>query len=93
MRNSVSRNPVPPGIEPAIVIRGLSRRFGDLLAVADVSLTISPGEIFSLIGPNGAGKSTLIRMLTTLLPPSSGEARVAGFDVVSEAAEVRRHIG
>lgn len=93
MRNSSSGISAQPGAEPAIVTRGLSRRFGDLVAVADVSLTISPGEIFGLIGPNGAGKSTLVKMLTTLLPPSSGEARIAGFDVVTQAAKVRRHIG
>ncbi len=64
-----------------------------MLAVADVSISVPHGEIFGLIGPNGAGKSTLIKILTTLLPPSSGEAWVAGFDVLKEAAEVRRNIG
>jgi ABC-2 type transport system ATP-binding protein len=54
---------------------------------------IGQSEIFGLIGPNGAGKSTLIKMLTTLLPPSAGSARVAGYDIVSQSAEVRRHIG
>lgn len=71
----------------------LGRRFGDLVAVDRVSLNVAQGEIFGLIGSNGAGKSTLIKMLTTLLPPSSGSARVAGFDIVDEAAEVRKHIG
>jgi len=56
-------------------------------------MAVSHGEIFGLIGPNGAGKSTLIKMLTTLLPPSSGTAQVAGFDVVEQSAEVRRRIG
>ena len=79
--------------EPAIVTRALTRRFGELVAVAEVSLTVSHGEIFGLIGSNGAGKSTLIKVLTTLLPPSSGEARVAGYDIRKEAAEVRRNIG
>jgi ABC-2 type transport system ATP-binding protein len=71
----------------------LTRRFGDFTAVEDVSLTIEAGEIFGLIGPNGAGKSTLIKMLTTLLPPSAGRALVAGFDIVRQPGEVRRHIG
>jgi ABC-2 type transport system ATP-binding protein len=70
----------------------LTRKFGDLTAVDQVTLTINQGEIFGLIGPNGAGKSTLIRMLTTLLPPTSGSATVAGCDIVSQPAEVRRHI-
>jgi ABC-2 type transport system ATP-binding protein len=82
-----------PDAEPAIATEALTRRFGDLIAVAGVSMAVSHGEIFGLIGPNGAGKSTLIKMLTTLLPPSSGTARVAGFDVVEQAAEVRRRIG
>jgi ABC-2 type transport system ATP-binding protein len=71
----------------------LTRDFGDFRAVDRASLTIEAGEIFALIGPNGAGKSTLIKMLTTLLPPSSGRALVAGFDIVKQAADVRRHIG
>jgi ABC-2 type transport system ATP-binding protein len=71
----------------------LTRRFGGLTAVDHVTLTVNRGEIFGLIGPNGAGKSTLMKMLTTLLPPSSGTATVAGCDIVREPAEVRRHIG
>jgi ABC-2 type transport system ATP-binding protein len=77
----------------AVEIAALTRRFGDLTAVDAVTLSVGVGEIFGLIGPNGAGKSTLIKMLTTLLPPSSGTARVAGFDIVEDAARVRRHIG
>jgi ABC-2 type transport system ATP-binding protein len=79
--------------ELAIWTRALTRRFGELVAVNAVSLAVAHGEIFGLIGSNGAGKSTLIKMLTTLLRPSSGEARVVGFDIHSQAAEVRRHIG
>jgi len=71
----------------------LTRIFGDLTAVDQVTFTIYRSEIFGLIGPNGAGKSTLIKMLTTLLPPSSGSATVAGYDIVREPAQVRRHIG
>jgi len=78
---------------PAVVIKDLTRVFGDLTAVDHVSLDIGVGEIFGLIGPNGAGKSTLIRMLATLLPPTSGTASVAGFDIVKAPAAVRRHIG
>jgi energy-coupling factor transporter ATP-binding protein EcfA2 len=63
---------------------GLTRRFGDFTAVEDVSLTIGAGEIFGLIGPNGAGKTTLIKMLTTMLPPTSGSALVAGFDIAGQ---------
>ena len=86
-----SSNPHPAAA--AVAMAALTRQFGDLTAVDHVNLSISSGEIFGLIGPNGAGKSTLIRMLTTLLPPSSGTAWVAGYDIVSQPAEVRRHIG
>jgi len=71
----------------------LTRRFGDLTAVDKVDLGITEGEIFGLLGPNGAGKTTVIKMLTTLLPPTSGKAVVAGFDVERQAARVRAAIG
>ncbi len=71
----------------------LTRKFGNFTAVDGVSLKVGQGEIFGLIGPNGAGKSTLIKMLTTLLPPTSGSATIAGFDIIRQPAEVRRHIG
>jgi len=76
-----------------IETRELTRRFDKLVAVDRIDLTVECGEIFGLIGPNGAGKSTLIRMLTTLLPPTSGLATVAGFDIVKSPAAVRQHIG
>jgi ABC-2 type transport system ATP-binding protein len=76
-----------------IEARGLVRRFGDLTAVAGVDLEVRDGEIFGFLGPNGAGKSTTVRMLTTLLAPTEGTARVAGYDVVKEAGSVRRAIG
>jgi ABC-2 type transport system ATP-binding protein len=77
----------------SIEVSDLTRRFGDIVAVDQATLAVQRGEIFGLIGPNGAGKSTLIKMLTTLLPPSSGSATVAGYDIVRQPAEVRRHIG
>ena len=71
----------------------LTRRFGMLTAVDRLTISVDSGEIFGLLGPNGAGKTTAIKMLTTLLPPTSGNARVAGFDIVHHAGEVRRMIG
>ena len=74
-------------------LEGLTRRFSTLVAVNDLSLAIEEGEMFALLGPNGAGKSTTIKMLTTLLPPSAGSARVDGLDIVRNASAVRRIIG
>jgi len=82
-----------PTPSPAIETERLSRHFGSLVAVAPLTLRVERGEIFGLLGPNGAGKSTTIKMLTTLLPPTAGSARVAGHDVITQAAQVRRHIG
>lgn len=76
-----------------IEAEGLTRVFGTRPAVRGLDLEVATGEIFGLLGPNGAGKSTTIRMLTTLLPPSSGRAFVGGFDICREAAQVRRLIG
>jgi ABC-2 type transport system ATP-binding protein len=84
----------PQSAEPnAIETIDLTRRFGDMTAVDHISLSVPYGQIFGLLGPNGAGKSTTIKMLTTLLDPSSGTAIVAGFDIVKNPAEVRRRIG
>ena len=77
----------------AITVENLTRRFESLIAVDGVSFTVESGELFALLGPNGAGKTTIINMLITLLPPTSGSARVAGFDVSREKDSVRRHIG
>jgi len=71
----------------------LTRRFRNILAVNRLTLSVEQGEVFGLLGPNGAGKSTAIKMLTTLLPPTSGTARVGGFDIHQDAAAVRRIFG
>jgi ABC-2 type transport system ATP-binding protein len=71
---------------------GLTRYFGDLAAADDVSISLEAGEVFGLLGPNGAGKTTVIKMLTTLLPPSAGSARVCGFDIARQSMDVRRNI-
>jgi ABC-2 type transport system ATP-binding protein len=78
---------------PAIVVEGLERAFGDVLAVQGVDLEVGEGEIYGFLGPNGAGKTTTVRMLTTLLLPTGGRATVAGHDVVKDARAVRSSIG
>jgi ABC-2 type transport system ATP-binding protein len=82
-----------PTPAPVLTTHELTRRFGEFTALDRLSLTVGSGEIFGLIGPNGAGKTTTIKMLTTLLPPTSGSATVAGFDIVRQAPQVRRNIG
>jgi len=85
-----------PGQSPngvAIEVKGISKRFGALLAVDNVSFTVESGQIFGLLGPNGAGKSTLIRMLTTLVPPTSGTAVVAGHDIIRDPTRCARALG
>jgi len=77
----------------AILTTDLRRRFDDFEAVAGVNLDVPEGEIYGFLGPNGAGKSTMVRMLCTLLRPTSGEAKVAGFDVANQSGEVRLRIG
>ena len=77
----------------AIEVDGLTKRFGDFVAVDHVRFNVEDGEIFGLLGPNGAGKTTLIRMLTTLTPPTDGSARVGGHDVRKDADGVRNAIG
>jgi len=78
---------------PAIQTTNLTRRFGDFVAVNQVSLTVEQGEVFGFLGPNGSGKTTVIKMLTGILPISEGEAQVAGLDVRTEAEAVRERIG
>ena len=76
-----------------IEAEGLTRVFGDLTAVNSINLSVNEGEVFGFLGPNGAGKSTAVRMLTTLLKPSDGSAKVSGYDVATEANMVRKNIG
>lgn len=76
-----------------IEIRGLTKRFGELVALNNLTLDIGPGELFGFIGPNGAGKSTTMKILSCLMRPDSGSARVGGFDVRSDGDEIRRIIG
>jgi ABC-2 type transport system ATP-binding protein len=93
----------PPAIPPAATVPslpantieadGLVKEFGSYRAVDGISLMVNPGEIYGFLGPNGAGKSTTVHMLTTLLPPTSGTARVAGYDVLKQGPEARATIG
>jgi sodium transport system ATP-binding protein len=90
-----------PGPSPALVetltasieLAGITRRFGDKVAVSDLSLRIGPGEIFGLLGPNGAGKTTTIKMLSGLLRPTSGTAKLCGLDVWEQPEGVKRQLG
>ncbi|GAA3643098.1 daunorubicin resistance protein DrrA family ABC transporter ATP-binding protein [Nonomuraea antimicrobica] len=77
----------------AIVAEGLVKKYGDVVALDGMALTVPEGTVFGLLGPNGAGKTTTVRILTTLLRPDAGHATVAGFDVVRDAARLRAHIG
>jgi len=89
---TLDQNPKPAGTV-AIAVENIVKRYGTFEAVKGVSFAVNDGEIFGLLGPNGAGKSTLIRMMTTLVPITSGRAIVAGFDVAKESDSVRRVIG
>ncbi len=79
--------------EAAVLTEGLQRFFGDTRAVDGVDLAVQPGETYGFLGPNGAGKSTLVRVLCTLLTPTAGRARVAGYDVATQPLDVRLSIG
>jgi ABC-2 type transport system ATP-binding protein len=80
-------------VDTIVKVEGLSKSFGQLKAVDDVSFEINQGEVFGFLGPNGAGKSTTINILTTMMRPTSGKATVCGFDVHSHATDVRRNVG
>ena len=80
-------------MKSAVAVSALTKRYGDLAAVDGVDFTVASGEVFGFLGPNGAGKSTTIKMLCTLVEPTSGSAIVAGYDIVRERDEVRRNIG
>src|SRR3954468_10737205 len=83
----------PAGSEAAISVHGLVKSFGDLRALDGVELEAAPGTVLGVLGPNGAGKTTTVRILSTLVSPDAGSARVAGLDVVREAAQLRSRIG
>src|SRR5579883_1627462 len=79
--------------QPAIQVQDLSKYYGPVMAVDHVNFSVQPGELVGFLGNNGAGKSTTMRVLTTFLPASSGYARVAGYDVMYQADDVRRNLG
>jgi len=81
------------GLEAAITVRGLVKSFGDVRALGGVDLDVATGTVCGLLGPNGAGKTTVVRVLTTLMKPDAGTIRVAGLDVVRDAAKLRERIG
>lgn len=80
-------------IDSAVKVEGLTRRFGDFVAVDGINLDIGKGEIFGFLGPNGAGKSTTIKMLCGLLLPSSGKGSVGGHDIMTQSEEIKKNIG
>jgi ABC-2 type transport system ATP-binding protein len=88
----IAPEPENPDV-PAIAVEHLTKKFGDFTADDDLTFTVAQNEIFGILGPNGAGKSTLVRMLTTLIRPTSGRALVMGFDVARRTGSVRRSIG
>jgi ABC-2 type transport system ATP-binding protein len=90
---SGNSGPLPVCVQPAIVARGVTKRYGPLVAVADVSLEIERGEVFCLLGPNGSGKTTFIRMLAGYIAPSAGALQLAGHDVVRDSLAARARIG
>src|ERR687897_3102760 len=83
-------SPLPPAISDHGVHRVYDAKPANVIALAGVDLEVAPGEFFGLLGPNGAGKTTLIKILTTLLLPTSGEARIFGFDVATDSRRIRR---
>lgn len=90
---SAGRRTEAPAVDPAVVASGLRKGFEGTTALDGVSFEVAPGELFGFIGPDGAGKTTLFRILTTLLVPDAGDARVLGRDVVDDFGEIRRRVG
>jgi ABC-2 type transport system ATP-binding protein len=86
------KNMVVP-VKPFVEVNQVSRQFGDLEAVSDVSFRVEKGTVFGLVGSDGAGKSTLLRMIATMIPPTSGSIRIDGLDVVTRKTEIKRLIG
>ena len=80
-------------VRNAIEIRGLTKRYGSLTAIENITFEVRRGELFGLIGPDGAGKTTLFRLLATLLNPDDGVATVDGFDIVGQYKEIRKRVG
>jgi ABC-type multidrug transport system ATPase subunit len=93
MNAPAAENPNAPSHEPIIHTEHLSRKFGQLVAVRDVSMSVDKGEIFGVLGPNGAGKSTTIRMLCGILDPTGGRGTVVGFDIAKQAERIKERIG
>src|SRR5690606_12938621 len=95
----LARSGAPPAMsallesQPVIQVENLTRHFGKLIAVNDVSFNVQRGAIFGLLGPNGSGKSTIIRMLCGVLEPTAGSARVLGYDVREDSEAIKRRIG
>jgi ABC-2 type transport system ATP-binding protein len=88
-----ANQPTSPGSKPAIQIEGLTKRFGPLVAVDHLRLTVTPGEAFALVGPDAAGKTTTMRMLVGIMDPDEGRAEVLGFDTVMESETLKEQIG
>ena len=77
----------------AIEVEGISKKYGEVEALKNVSFSVNPGEMFGLIGPDGSGKTTMFRILTTLIRPNSGNATVDGLDIVKDYKEIRKRVG
>ena len=90
---SPGRPPLADDAQLAISVRGLTKRFGERVAVSDVTFDVERGEVFAFLGPNGSGKSTTIRMLCGILAPSAGGGEVLGYDIAREPEQIKRHIG
>jgi ABC-2 type transport system ATP-binding protein len=93
LRSGQISNPQPPIPDYAVTVEGLTKRFGSFTAVDGINFNVRSGEIFGFLGPNGSGKTTTIRMLTGLMPPTSGAGTVAGFDILREQARIKPEIG